>query len=114
MALTLNQLIQLANLSEDVKKDALANLDKMNEEQKLRLSQICWENIASSCENEMKSEYEKTLEEMAEGQEHSPEDFKLIEEKVITSLLAKIEGLETQQAVTDVKEEIQQHLNPSP
>lgn len=113
--LTLNQLLQLANLSDEVKNDALANLDKMNKDQKFRLSQICWESIAKHYENDARFEYERMLEEMAGGHaQYGPDAFALIEDRVLTSLLEKIEGLQTKEQLASVQEELRQHLeNPA-
>lgn len=113
--LTLDKLIKLANLSENVKQDALANLDKMNEDQKLQFSQICWETIAQHCQNQATFEHDKMVEEMADGKaEYGPDDFARIEDKVLTELLAKIEGLETTEQINTVKEELKEHLQTAP
>lgn len=112
MALTLEQLIKLANLSEDVKKDALANIASMNEDQKFRFSQICWESIARQYEARARLELERMLEEMANGEkEYSPEDFAQIEDKMLTELLKVIQGINTEEQLGEAKEELKKHLN---
>lgn len=109
--LSLTQLLQLANLSPEVKKEALVNLDKMSEEQQFQLSQICWETIAQHCQNQAAFEHDKMIGEMANGEaEYGPDDFARIEDKVLTELLAKIEGMETTEQISAVKEELKEHL----
>lgn len=112
MALTLEQLVKLANLSEDVKKDALANIAGMNEDQKFRLSQICWESIARQYEARARLEHDRMLEEMANGEkQYSPADFAQLEDKMLTELLKVVQGINTEEQLGEVKEELQKHLN---
>lgn len=110
-ALTLEQLLKLANLSADVKQNALANIPKMNEDQKARLSQVCWENIARRYEAKAQLEYDHMLEEMANGEkQYSPQDFTLIEERMISGMLAEIDNVKSKDQIQEVKEGIQQYV----
>lgn len=112
--LSLQQLIALTNLSREVKEDALANIEKLNEDQKFRLSQVCWENIASQYENKARLEYEDMLEEMASGQKsYPPEAFAQLDDKIVTELLKVIQTELTEEQLTEVKGELQKHLDKS-
>lgn len=107
MALTLNQLIKMSSLSLDVKKEALENLDKLNEYQKFKLSQVCWESINDEYNNKAKLEYDKMLQEMADGEKnYSPDDFNAIGQKIISDLLLRLDNTETKDKLEKVKEEL--------
>lgn len=111
MALQLNQLIKMANLSADVKKEALESLQKLTERQKIDLSQICWESIVRTFENKARFEYDRMLEEMANGEKnYSPEDFRRIDDKMIAEMLKSIDYENSQVKLSEVKIELQKHL----
>lgn len=111
MALTLNQLVKMTNLSPNVKQDALATINSMNEDQKFQLSQICWENIATQYENKSKIQYDKMLEEMANGEKnYGPDDFQSLDEKIIVDILIRLDSDQTREEIEEVKKKLNQYL----
>lgn len=110
MALTLTQLIKISNLSPDVKKDALDNMDRFNETQKFQMSRACWESIQDEYKNKANLEYNRMLEEMANGgKKYGPSDFAAIDDKVLTDLLSRIDFVETKEELSKVKKELSQY-----
>lgn len=110
--LTLNQLIKISNIPPKTKEDAIKNIDSLNEDQKARLSQVCWESIYLMYENKARLEYDRMLEEMASGEKkYSPDDFNAIDDKIIADLLSRLDTTETQEELTKVKGELREVLN---
>ena len=115
MALRLDQLIKMSNLSAQVKEDALKNIDTLNEDQKARLSQVCWESISLMYENKARLDYDRMLEEMAnEEKEYSPSDFAAIDDKIISDILLRLDSLQTKEELESAKKDLQQIINNKP
>lgn len=115
MALRLDQLIKMSNLSPQVKEDALKNIDTLNEDQKARLTQVCWESISLMYENKARLDFDRMLEEMANGEkEYSPSDFAAIDDKIISDILLRLDSLQTKEELEQVKETLKQYIKDKP
>ena len=101
----------MTNLSPKVKEDALQTLDKMNEDQKFELSQICWANIAQQYINRYNLEHDRMLEEMANGEKnYGPDDFQAIDEKIIVDILMRLDYDRSKDQISEVKKNLEQYI----
>lgn len=109
--LTLNQLLKMTNLSPKVKEDTLSTFDKMSEDQKFELSQICWANIAQQYLNKANLEHDRMLEEMANGEKnYGPDDFQAVDEKIIVDILMRLDLDRSKEQISEVKKNLEQYL----
>lgn len=105
----------MSGLSPDVKKEALENIDKFNEYQKFQMSRLCWESINDEYNNKARLEYDRMLEEMAEGEKnYGPDDFNAIGGKIISDLLLRLDSTATKDELDKVKNDLQKIIDTKP
>jgi hypothetical protein len=109
--LTLQQLINICFLEDDIKKDAITKLPTMTDDQKSRLEEICWENLNDWFVIRYEEEKNKMLLQMAEKDaEYTPDDFEAVKDKLLTELLTKISEVKTNDELVAVKQQLKEKL----
>jgi hypothetical protein len=109
--LTLNQLLKISFLPNDVKKEAIEKLPLMTDDQKFQIEQICWENLRDWYQLRFQEEKEKMLTEMAqEIADYKPEDFEQAKDRILNELLVKIEEVKTNDELAKMKDVLKTNL----
>lgn len=110
--LTLDQLLKISFLPDDVKKEATQKLSEMTDDQKFRLEQICWENLRDWYLLRVEAEKEKMITEMAqETTTYEPGDFEQTKDRILTELLSKVEEVKTDQQLKEMKKELKSKIH---
>jgi len=113
-SLTLQQLLEITPLEEDVRKRAIENIPRMNETEKFQLEQICWETLMGIVKIRTQKYFEEAVEKIAKGESTDKIDEKMLEDRALNEVLEKIENVLTETQIAKVKEMLRQNTRLSP
>lgn len=91
--------------------EAAQSLKETTADQKYRLEQICWDQLATITRSKVQTRQEELMEQMANGEINSIPTETEIEQGVLNDLLSKIQSEKTSDQIEDVKEELAKHLD---
>lgn len=108
----LQQLITVAPLPQDVKNQALAQMDSLSTEQKTAFEHLCWQAITQEYENKIALLRQKALLGGADGKTPlSPIEIKAEEDKLFMELVQKLNAAGTEEELQEVREKLEQVQN---
>jgi hypothetical protein len=111
MLLTLRQLVQISPISDAIKNRVMNEESNLTEEDKFKISQICWQTISVAIQARCEDKFDQMLKETAEGgMVYQKEDFDREEDAIIAEFLIKMDQLQTDQKMDDVKAELKKHM----
>lgn len=104
----LQQLIQIAPFPAETKADIVAKINTLSDQQKRDLENLAWDSIIEDYENKIAFATQTALTQMAIGQS-SAKDVALekIEDEVFNEFISKMEGINTQEQIEEVREKLQ-------
>lgn len=116
MAIDFVTLLKAAPFPEKNRQKLLANMDKLTDDQKLRLSTTAWTALSQMYFAKLKYEQEKLMLEIQEGKrKFNKNDFDEIKKKVSTEFAKKLQSAETEEEIEGVRSKLKQFLKrPSP
>lgn len=108
--ITLKQLIKIAPFPDDRRKALLENLDKMNEDQKYRISNVAWHALAQMYFARLKAENDLIRDEVIHDQrKFNLNDFEEIKAKLTHEFAQKLQAAESQESVDEVKQQLEKY-----
>ncbi len=108
MAITLKSLLMAAPIPEEVKKQAMDQIDTLTPEQKLELSNIAWFGLSQTYNNELQYQLDTMLAEVREGKRtFNPNDFNEVKAKLQQELAQKLNAAETQEDIEEVRTQLE-------
>lgn len=111
--MTLQQLINISFLEEQVKNEVISKMPSLTDDQKMALEELCWKNLIDWFSIKYEAEKEKMMLQMAQGDaEYKPEDFEAAKDKLLTELLVKISEVKTNDELAAVKQQLKEKLTP--
>ncbi len=111
MAIDLASLIKVAPFAQEDKQRLLANLDKLTEEQQVRLSNAAWSSLAQAYYLKLKYEFDKLNLEIQEGKrEFNKKDYDELKERVLQEYLKKLKFADSQESMKKLREELQKQM----
>lgn len=106
--ITTKQLIQTAPFPEDVKIELLEKADTFSPDKKFELEETCWELISTDYQNKLRLKLQQAALEMAKGEKtYSKEDFKKMEDDLFLELTNKLNVLENQEEIENIRKKLQ-------
>lgn len=106
--ITLSQLLKMAPMDEATKKEILEKIDTLNEDQKYRLSMVCWQALAQEYDLKLAQETDQILDEVREGKrKYNINDFTEAKAKQSIRFTEKVGQAQTQEDLTKVKEQLE-------
>lgn len=103
----LKRLLQVAPLSDNVKKEILEKADTFSPEKKFEFENLCWSLISQDYQNKLHFALQKATLEMAQGQKkYSQEDFKKIEDDLFSELIQKLNAANSQEQIDEIRKQI--------
>ena len=110
----LKQLIQIASYTPEAKEELLGKLGSLSDQQKSDLENLTWNLIREEYENKVAFETEKAIVGMADGsKKFGDTDLQKIENDIFNELVTKIQGINTQKEIAEVRQKIQEQTAKS-
>lgn len=104
----LQQLILIAPFPEDTRADLLTKIPTFSDAQKRDLENLSWDLIRENYEEKISFESQNALTEVALGKKKADEvDLEKIENDIFNELTSKIDGINTQEQINEVREKLQ-------
>lgn len=111
--LDLKNLISITPIPEEVKQQLIVSAET-SADKKLEIESFCWETILSDVELKKQDRIAQIMDEIAQGnREYSKEDIEKVDEEVFSEINSKMEGLNMQDEIQEVRERLQQQT-PTP
>jgi hypothetical protein len=114
--ISLKQLINVSNFPEEFKNEVLGQINNLPQEKINALSETCWGFISAEYENKLRFELQKMTDEIAKGEKnYTQEDFDKAEEILFNELAQKLEAIDTDAKIEEVKKKLGEHsVNQNP
>jgi hypothetical protein len=105
--LDIKQLIKVTPISDEVKAKLLQDVDSYSEGKKSELFQTCWELISSYYKEKIRYELTELAEKsLIEEKSFTEEDAQGIREACFKEFLDKLEGIENQEEISEIREKL--------
>jgi len=105
--LTLKQLVKITPVDEKIKKRVIEEEASLTDDQKYRISRICWRLLSLIFKSKLREKREEMFKEMAEGAvEYGQDDFKKLEDEVLADLLIKLDEVKTKKEMAEIKAQV--------
>lgn len=100
----LKNLITIAPFPEDVKTQVISSMDTLSEEAKIELENLAWSALSEQLRDRIALETQTAFMEVAQGIK-KPEDVDpdKIEENLFNELVSKMDGLDTEEQIEEVR-----------
>jgi hypothetical protein len=101
--ITLRQLISVAPLSEEVKKELLAAAPTFSAGKVFEVEQLCWAMISQWYQNELSHRQETAVLEIAQGKTYAEDYFEKLPDMLYRELVEKLQEEETEENLEAVR-----------
>jgi ribosome recycling factor len=111
MPVDLVTLLKVAPFPEKERQIIFANLDKLTEEHKEKLTKTAWLALTEFYKARLEYEYGILNQEILQGKiKHNKEDFIKAKNKILSELIKKLKLEETKESVEKVRAELHKHV----
>jgi hypothetical protein len=104
---TTKHLLKILPLEEEVRKEALANFDRLSEDQKFRIRMLCWQVFYQLVDEKARFEFYRTLLQVKEGKGGLQKNlYQKSEERAFEEMREKLVKEAGGEVVEEAKEEL--------
>ena len=106
--ITVKHLLKILPIEEKVRKEALANFDRLSEDQKFRIRMLCWQMFYQLVDEKTRFEFYRTLLQVKEGKGGLQKNlYQKLEEKAFEEMRDKLVKEAEGGTVEEVKEKLE-------
>lgn len=103
----LKQLIHVAPFPENVKQEIFAKAPTFSFERKFEFETLAWSLISQEYQNKLQLALQLATLEMAKGEkQYTQEDLKKIEDNLFAELIQKLNAVDNQEQINEVRKQI--------
>lgn len=111
MAVDLKSLIRAAPFDEKTQREILSKFDKLTDDQKFKLQEMCWTALANQYQNRLAYEMNRMILEMAQRKGlYGQQDLAEIQTKLSLEFAEKLRAAGTEVELEEVREKLKAHL----
>lgn len=109
MTISFPVLLKVGNFSQDKIDQLMENIDYVSEEDKIKLSDIAWQNIATRYYANYAVYEIQYLDEIKQGKrKYNANDFEEVKAKLLHELLEKFQLANTESSISEVRKRLDQ------
>lgn len=110
MAIDLKILVNISPIEQETKHKLLQQINSFSEDQKYRLSEVCWKALADQYHVKVTAQTEKILlDARIKGEDVNPEEIKKIEVNLTQEYAKLLNSASTEEEVHEVREQLKQY-----
>ncbi|HRN95863.1 MAG TPA: hypothetical protein PLD54_00270 [Candidatus Levybacteria bacterium] len=105
--ITLIDLITIAPLNEEFKKELLTKVGDLTAEQKFELEDACWQSISQEIENKLQYEAQVAMNNVLKGEDFTF-DLQKREQELYEELAQKFDAHNSEEKIEEIREKLQE------